>query len=581
MYDLRPALHISGDYTAYPDSASVSAQLADLVRRGVSVKDGRFVLAIECYPGVDIEQVERQLVDPLAPSLVIDADNYSWEPERVQARIADTITDDRVFGVMSHYTVADFFDADRLEDARRLIESQTGLVVIVGVGAANLAPADALAYAEVTRWEIQLRWRRGVCNWKTDNACEDQLRKVKRGYFFEWRMADRQKRRLMDHIDLMIDANGSDTFAAVSGDAWRAGLHQFASRPFRLVPYFDTSVWGGHWMQEHFDLDKDAPNFGWAFDGVPEENSVIMDFQGTQIEVPATDVVFAYPRELLGPQVYARFGAEFPIRFDFLDTWGGGNLSLQVHPLAGYAFDAFGIPYTQNESYYILDASPDSHVYLGMKTGVTKEELVDALGRAQETGEFDAERYINKIPVSKHDHVSIPAGTLHCSGADTVVLEISATPYIFTFKLWDWGRLGLDGKPRPINIERGAHNIVADRDTRFCLEELVHRAGKDEAADAGTEGYQGVKTGLHELEFIETRRWWIAHEQALETNGSVHMLNLVEGEEALVVPADGSEPLQIHYGETFIVPESVGSYRIRVHGEAPVAVMQANVRVGR
>lgn len=581
MYDLRPALNISGDFETWPDSASVSSQLARLVEDGAVAEDERFVLAIECYPGVDIEQVKRQLIAPLKPSLILYADDYSWGPDRVQARIADTVTDDRVFGVMSHYTVDEFFDESRLEDARELIKAQTGLVIVVGVGAANLSPFDALAYAEVTRWEIQLRWRRGVCNWKTDNADEDQLRKVKRGYFFEWRMADRQKCRLMDRIDLMIDANRSDGFAAVSGDAWREGLCQFASRPFRLVPYFDTSVWGGHWMQEHFGLDKDAPNFGWAFDGVPEENSIIMDFGAAQIEVPATDVVFAHPRELLGPQVYARFGAEFPIRFDFLDTWGGGNLSLQVHPLAGYAFDAFGIPYTQNESYYILDASPDSHVYLGTKTGVDKDELVDALKAAQKTGEFDAERYINKIPVSKHDHVSIPAGTLHCSGANTVVLEISATPYIFTFKLWDWGRLGLDGKPRPINIERGSKNIAADRDTRFCLEELVHRAGENEPAQAGSEGYQGVKTGLHELEFIETRRWWINREQAFNTNGSVHMLNLVEGEEALVVPEDGSEPLKVHYGETFIVPESVGSYRIRVTGTAPSAVMQANVRVNR
>ena len=78
-------------------------------------------------------------------------------------------------------------------------------------------------------------------------------------------------------------------------------------------------------------------------------------------------------------------------------------------------------------------------------------ERVPELKRAAEKGEeiFPAEKYVNKIPVKKHDHVLIPAGTVHCSGKNTMVLEISATPYIFTFKLWDWGRLAASDPHRP------------------------------------------------------------------------------------------------------------------------------------
>ena len=165
--------------------------------------------------------------------------------------------------------------------------------------------------------------------------------------------------------------------------------------------------------------------------------------------------------------MHGRFGAEFPIRFDLLDTMEGGNLSLQVHPLTEYIQEQFGMHYTQDESYYILEADEekDPAVYLGVKTGICPEEMTKVLETAQKGGPaVDAGKYVNRIPVKKHDHLLIPAGTVHCSGADTVVLEISATPYIFTFKLWDWGRLGLDGKPRPINISRG-EKVIQERRT--------------------------------------------------------------------------------------------------------------------
>ncbi len=100
--------------------------------------------------------------------------------------------------------------------------------------------------------------------------------------------------------------------------------------------------------------------------------------------------------------------------------------------------------------------------------------MIRDLQRAQEGGEpFPVERYVNRWPARKHDHFLIPAGTVHCSGANSMVLEISATPYIFTFKLWDWGRLGLDGRPRPVHLDHGAANIQWDRDARWVEANLI------------------------------------------------------------------------------------------------------------
>jgi hypothetical protein len=281
--------------------------------------------------------------------------------------------------------------------------------------------------------------------------------------------------------------------------------------------------------------------------------------------VPASNLVFAQPRPLLGEAVYGRFGPEFPIRFDFLDTMDGGNLSLQVHPLTEYVQERFGMRYTQDESYYLLDAKPDAVVYLTRKREARFDEMIAALEAAQAGGPtFDDTRFIARFPARKHDHFLIPAGTLHGSGANSMVLEISATPYLFTFKLWDWNRMGLDGKPRPINIAQGRANILWERDEDYARQRLINQIREV----ARGEGWREEHTGLHEAGFIETRRHWFSastpHHTGGEVRGSVNVLNLVEGEEAVVESPEGVfEPFVVHYAETFIVPAAVGAYRIR------------------
>lgn len=237
--------------------------------------------------------------------------------------------------------------------------------------------------------------------------------------------------------------------------------------------------------------------------------------------------------------------------------------------------------YTQDESYYILDAKEDATVYLGVKEDVNMEDMIEDLKKAQAEGQyrFPDEKYVNCFPAKKHDHFLIPAGTVHCGGSNVVVLEISATPYIFTFKLWDWGRVGLDGRPRPVHIDHGKKNIQLDRTTEWVKENLINHVQVLEE----TEFYKEERTGLHELEFIETRRHWFQDPIVLETKGSVNMLNLVEGDAAVIESMDGSfAPYEVHYGETFIVPAQIKKYKITPlpEGKEPKVsgIIQAYVR---
>jgi mannose-6-phosphate isomerase class I len=542
-------------------------------------------LCVECYPGVFAREVLEQLQANLNSPAAFFAEDCLKSPQLLHETLDPLLGTDRVFGRMSGISLEDYFDPVRLEEMRARIAEAAALgpVLVVGAGATYAAPpAAAVVYADLARWEIQLRWRRGeIGNLGLENAGADSAEKYKCGFFAEWPAADRHKRQLLPRMDFLLDTNQPQSPKLIGGDAFRSALALTARRPFRVVPYFDPGPWGGHWMEEVCDLPRDAPNHAWCFDCVPEENSLLLGFGGRRVEVPAIDLVFAQPGALLGEAVHRRFGAEFPIRFDFLDTVGGGNLSLQVHPLTEYIQEKFGMNYTQDESYYLLDAGEDAAVFLGLKENICPEEMVAELYRAQQSGEeFDAEKYVNRWPARKHDHFLIPAGTIHCSGANSMVLEISATPYIFTFKLWDWGRVGLDGRPRPIHIAHGAGNIQWDRTTEWVGRELINRFHPVAEGHAWRE----ERTGLHEREFIETRRHWFTGTVPHETNGGVNVLNLVEGDEAVVEsPSDAFAPFVVHYAETFIVPAAVGRYTIRPCGRSQgreCATIKAFVRSG-
>jgi mannose-6-phosphate isomerase class I len=526
-YEKQPAIALPADHAAWQGKAAWSHL------RTVIGNRTRAVVAIDAYPGSDIAGLQRVITAEFPDAVLIDIEeSAALSTDEIDAIVAPNLTDDRVFGVMGHHTLDEFYDPAQLQSTADAIENEIGIVFVVGWGA-TLVPVsfDLVVLADLARWEIQLRQRRGAPNWRANNPDEDPLRKIKRGFFVEWRVADRHKRAIFDSLDFVLDTNGStDDAKLITAETFRTGMDLAASQPFRVVPYFDPGVWGGQWMKEVFDLPE-RENYAWSFDGVPEENSILLAVGGLTVELPALDVVLLHPRELLGEKTFARFGAEFPIRFDLLDTMDGGNLSLQVHPLTDYIQTNFGMHYTQDESYYLLDAADDAVVYLGVHDNVDRDAMVGAL-RSAAAGEtpLDAAAFVNKFPARKHDHFSIPAGTVHCSGANSMVLEISATPYIFTFKMWDWGRVGLDGVPRPIHLDHAIENIQWNRDRSWVNENLIDAVEELESGDGWTE----ERTGLHSLEFIEVRRHWFTSVVHHDTSGTLNVLNLVEGAEAIV-----------------------------------------------
>lgn len=540
------------------------------------------IICIECYSGIYREELISQF-QKIPNVLFINSDDFFKSEIEVLNMTQNFMKDDVLFGYLSNLKLEDFLDVERVAKVKEDIASNKykGNIVVFGYGSTLVANPDLIIYADMPRWEINLRMRkRSVTALGVDNRKDPVSIQIKRGYFIDWNVLDRHKKSLYRKVDYWLDTV-KEKPKMIDRETFFKGIEKTANSPFRVVPFFDPAPWGGQWMKEVCNLEKSVDNYGWCFDCVPEENSLLFNIKGELFEMPSMNLIYLKTREILGDPVEARFGDSFPIRFDLLDTMGGGNLSLQVHPTIQFARDSFGIPYTQDESYYVMDAKEGAVVYLGLKKEIDKKEMIADLEKANSQPDeiFDETKYINIIPAKKHDHYLIPAGTIHCSGANTLVLEISATPNIFTFKLWDWNRLGLDGKPRPINLDRGKEVLRWDRDTDFVNSELANRFVEIAKGD----GWYEEKTGLHKNEFIETRRHTFTKQVKHNTSDSVNVLTLLEGREVIVEsPTNAFEPFIVHYAEAFVVPAHIKEYTITPYGEAEgkqCITIKASVRI--
>ncbi|GAB4000675.1 hypothetical protein GCM10029992_33340 [Glycomyces albus] len=185
--------------------------------RAAEVASGRAaesapLLVVDAYPGAEVPLLAKTIGDALPGWRIVDVEDGAALPiDQINARFADNLTEDRVFGVMSHATVGAFYDPDRLSQLAKEVTAEERPTVLIGWGADLVARRTgapyALVLADMARWEIQQRQRAGATNWRAQNPDEDRLRKYKRGFFVEWRAADRHKRTLLDRLDFVFDAN--------------------------------------------------------------------------------------------------------------------------------------------------------------------------------------------------------------------------------------------------------------------------------------------------------------------------------------------------------------------------------------
>lgn len=557
-YDLTPAFSLGAGQIQHGFSALAQNLL-----------DARRVM-IDGYAGVFWDDFRRQLDQALRAHGVdadwIDMRDFLLPEPQIEGLVAPFLGgDDPIFGTRFTGKLADFFTTPlpSPNDTARLC-------IVYGCGAALTGWDAPLVYLDLPKNEIQFRSRAGSLTNLGARAAFAPKVMYKRFYFVDWVALNAHKAELLPQIDTIVDVQRPDDPLLMTGAAFRAGLREMTRSFLRPRPWFEPGPWGGQWIKQHIpELPQDVPNYAWSFEAIVPENGVIFESDGYLLEVTFDWLMYYDARAMLGSGV-GRFGVEFPIRLDFLDTFNGGNLSVQVHPRPDYVRRHFGESFTQDETYYILDCEPGAEVYLGFREDIDPAAFRSAL----ETSFRDAvpvaiEQFVNIEPAHKHDLFLIPSGTLHCAGVNSLVLEISATPYIFTFKMYDWMRLDLDGRPRPLNIERAFANLDFSRKGERIRREFFSHP---RVISSGA-GWQIVHVPTHANHFYDVHRLEFDRSIEVATENSCHVISLVEGKAITVETANGRRQ-RFAYAETIIIPAQAEHYRLINEGDAPVKVVK-------
>ena len=534
---------------------------------------------IDGYQGVLWEEVASHLSDRIVRRglkvRIHRTVDWFLPPSELDTLLAPYLgEDDSVWGCRTDKTLRDLFDIRRVAAARP--GPGTDIQIVLGPGAALADPDAAVVYLEIPKNEIQYRMRAGsVFNLGCVKA-DHPTAMYKRAYFVDWILLNQHRKEILGRIIALGDCQHTEGPLWIPMEAFRATLRVMAENVFRVRPWFEPGAWGGQWLKRHIEgIAQQEVNYAWSFELITPENGILLESKGLLLEASFDYLMLLHGEQILGAGFVQVFGDAFPIRFDFLDTVEGGNLSIQCHPGLQYIREHFGEAFTQDETYYILDAEPDAGVYLGFQEDIDSGEFREALETSNREGvSLEMERFVQRHPSGRHDLFLIPHGTVHSAGAGNLVLEISATPYIFTFKMYDWLRLDLNGNPRPINIGHAFHNLDFSRKGDRVLTELI---SAPEVLMQGS-GWKLVHLPTHPLHFYDVHRYEFEGAVEVKTGDSCHVLMVVEGA-GVGLETRGGMCQRFSYAETFVVPAAAGSYRLTAEG-GPVKVVKAFLKPG-
>ena len=355
---------------------------------------------------------------------------------------------------------------------------------------------------------------------------------------------------------MMPDASG-----AMAAAIFDEGLYRVNVYPLKFAPVFQERIWGGQKIRQTLgrplprDLYKARIGEAWELADLPA-GSVKADSAGAApdgslssriINGPLArqslhDVITKYNAEVLGRT--AGVTSHFPLLIKFLDA--ASDLSVQVHPNRAYAAAHPGA-HLKSEAWYVLEANPGAKIYKGVKPGVTREMFAAAL----QAGTVD--RLLRAVPVQSGDCHFLESGTVHALGAGVLVAEVQ-TPSDTTFRVFDWNRLGPDGKARALHIQEALEVID------FSSSAPVTPQRRNYTVD------DAVVTELVTCDYFSMRRLVVPEgsqtlpPEWMENKPEVWICLSGQG----VLETLDAMPLAFAPGETILIPAAARHIRLRV-----------------
>ena len=361
---------------------------------------------------------------------------------------------------------------------------------------------------------------------------------------------------------------------------------QLVKYPFRAKPCYLEGVWGGSYMKTQRHLPEKMRNAAWVFDFIPMEVSVLVQAGEEKLDINYCSFVHKEGVNLMGETCVRKYQGYFPIRFNWDDSYHStGNMSIQCHSGGKFNVENYNEFGRQDESYYVVITGHEAKTFIGFRDDADIPAFFREIEAADtEHKECDYMKYVSYEESVPGLQVMLPAGTIHSSGRNQVILEIgSLTIGSYTYKMYDYLRLDFDGKQRPIHTHLGELNVRQDR-----RHSVIHDPESPEyivqkpRLDCQGEGWKEFILGENPQMYISLRR--LEFEKACEqdTRGEkFHVLTLVDGDHIRIRSAEHPErSFDLDFMEIACVPASMGKYVIENLGKEPIRVHQTCLRDG-
>ena len=485
-------------------------------------------------------------------------------------------------------------DEARTEAFKKAVPAsrQAGKISVV-YGYGSLIPElrelyDVKVFFDLTPMKSMLRIRRGEYSNLGKERPGIINRTIRRCYYCDFECAVRNRHELWENNvpDWYVLDNDPQNLQLMPFGTFSDICAQLVKYPFRAKPCYLEGVWGGSYMKKLRKLPDEMRNAAWVFDFIPMEVSVVVEAGDEKLDINYCSFVHKEGVNLMGEDCVKKFEGYFPIRFNWDDSYHStGNMSIQCHSGGEYNVKNYNEFGRQDESYYVVVTGHDAKTFIGFRDDADIPQFFRDIEAADtEHKPCDYMKYVSYEESKPGLQVMLPAGTIHSSGRNQVILEIgSLTIGSYTYKMYDYLRLDFDGKQRPIHTRLGEENVRQDR--RYSVihdpESPEYIVQKPRLAASG-EGWEEYILGENPQVYFSLRRLEFEKKCEQDTGGKLfHVLTLVDGDAVRVRSVRHPERyFDLQFMDIVCVPADMGRYVIENLGREPVMVHKTCLREG-